>query len=259
MAEGSESSRPDAGDIYDRVRDDASKELARGKRALGLSALSAGFTMGATPLAYAAALTLVPGTAAELVAALVYPIGYVAVIVGRAQLFTENTLYPVMLALGDRRFLGPTARLWAIVLAGNLVGAIVFALVVVESPALPGDVAGQIMTLGHDAVARSFATTFWAAVLAGWLLAFVAWLVEAAQAAAGIVLVVWALALLVGLLTLDHSVATAIETWAATLHGDVGLGAAVGWQATTVLGNALGGVFIVSVLNFGQVRSEDDD
>jgi formate/nitrite transporter FocA (FNT family) len=259
MAEGVQSTRPGADEIYDRVRDDAAQELDRGPRALGLSALFAGFTMGATAIAYAAAAVAVHGSAREVVAALVYPVGYVGAIVGRAQLFTENTLYPVMLALGDRRtYLRPTARLWAIVMLGNLLGALLFALVVAESPALPGPVAAKIGALGDEAVARSFATTFWAAVLAGWVLALVAWLVEAADAAIGIVVVVWSLTLVVGLAHLDHSIATAIPAWSAVFRGDAGLGAAIGWQATTTLGNAVGGVFIVALLNYGQVRSQKD-
>jgi formate/nitrite transporter FocA (FNT family) len=62
--------------------------------------------------------------------------------------------------------------------------------------------------------------------------------------------------MLVALLALDHSVATAVEAWAAALRGDADVAAAIGWQATTVLGNAVGGVLIVTLLNFGQVRSE---
>lgn len=255
MSHATQSSRPDAGEIYARVSQDAEKELERSTSALSLSALLAGFTIGATPLAYAAALVLVEGGSAAFVAALVYPVGYIAVILGRAQLFTENTLYPVALSLTDRRHIGPTARLWAIVIAGNLVGVVLFALLATETTAIDAEMRAEIGRLGDEAASREAWTTFASAILAGWLLAMVAWLVEATETAIGAFFVIWLLTATVALASLDHSVATAIEVVAALTDGDVSLGEAVGWQAVTILGNAVGGVLIVSLVNFGQVRS----
>ena len=258
MGHGVESSRPRADEIYARVREDARDELARSRSSMGFSGLFAGFTMGATVLAYATALVYLDGGAALFVAALVYPIGYIGAILGRAQLFTENTLYPVLLSLEDRSHLPATARLWGIVIVANLVGTLLFALIAVKTSALPEGVPQRIRSLGDDAVSRDVWQTFWAAVLAGWLLALVAWLVEAVDSPLGALFVVWALTMLVGLAKLDHSVATAVQAWAALLEGDVDFWPALGWQATTTLGNALGGVFIVTVLNYGQVRSGAD-
>ena len=48
---------------------------------------------------------LCDGTVTQVVAATVYPIGFLAVIVGRAQLFTENTMYPVVLVLTEWKYL----------------------------------------------------------------------------------------------------------------------------------------------------------
>ncbi|HEV2058534.1 MAG TPA: formate/nitrite transporter family protein, partial [Solirubrobacteraceae bacterium] len=255
MAGQVESSRPGVDEIYARVREDASEELSRTPSALGFSGLFAGFTIGASALAYATALVYLDGGAALFVAALVYPIGYIGAILGRAQLFTENTLYPVLLLMGDRRYLPGTARLWGIVIVANLVGAVLFALVAVKTSALPDGVPQRIRSLGDEAVSRDVWVTFWAAVLAGWLLALVAWLVEAVNSPLGALFVVWALTMLVGLGSFDHSVATAVEAWAAVLEGDAEFGPALGWQGTTLLGNALGGVFIVTLINYAQVRS----
>lgn len=258
MGEKAESSRPRVDEIYARVREDARDELERTPSALGFSGLFAGFTIGASALAYATALVYLDGGAALFVAALVYPIGYIGAILGRAQLFTENTLYPVLLSMGDRSYVRGTARLWGIVIVANVVGAVLFALVAVKTSALPEGVPQRIGSLGDEAVSRDFGQTFWAGVLAGWLLALVAWVVEAVDRPIGALLVVWTLTMLVGLAKLDHSVATAVQAWAAVLEGDTGLWPALGWQATTLLGNALGGVFIVTVLNYAQVRSGED-
>ena len=258
MADRTESSRPSVEEIYARVREDASDELERTPSALAFSGLFAGFTIGASALAYATALVFLDGGSALFVAALVYPIGYIGAILGRAQLFTENTLFPVLLSMGDRSYVRGTARLWGIVIVANLAGAVLFALVAVKTSALPEGVPERIRSLGDEAVSRDVWQTLWAAVLAGWLLALVAWLVEAVNSPLGAFVVVWALTLLVGLAKLDHSVATAVEAWAAVLEGETDFWPALAWQGTTILGNALGGVFIVTVLNYAQVRSGKD-
>jgi len=251
-----ESTRPTAYEIHERVLKDGVDELERPASALAISGLFAGFTLGATPLAVAfVAALLGGGDQATFVAALFYPVGYLAVILGRSQLFTENTLYPVVASLDDRRRLGGTARLWATVLAANAVGAFVFALVAVQTGALPDDVVSQMTKVGDKAVVGSFWRNFWSAVLAGWLLATVAWLVEATATAVGQVLVIGALTFVVGLAALDHSVSTAIQVEAALLEGELGVGQWLRWLGTTVLGNALGGGVIVALFNYGQVRA----
>lgn len=81
-----------------------------------------------------------------------------------------------------------------------------------------------------------------------------AWLVEAAEAAVGQFLVIGALTFLVGLGRFDHSVASTSEVFAAMLDGSVGVAGAASWLGTAVLGDVVGGVGIVALLNYGQVR-----
>lgn len=257
MNEQPRPTRPRAEVIYERVREDARDQLERPGWALAFSGLFAGFTIGATPLAVAASLHVMRGGAAEDFAAeFLYPIGFAAVILGRAQLFTENTLYPVVASLEDRRAIPGTARLWGIVFATNLLGALLFALVAVKTSALSPGLVEAFRHLGEEEVEGSFGRTFWAAVLSGWLLALVAWLIESAEAAIGQLFIVWALTLLVGLASLDHSVASSVEVLGATMEGDIELGKMLGWLAAATLGNVVGGVLIVSALNYGQVRTK---
>lgn len=247
------SSRPKVQAIYARVMEDAHDELERPSRALGFSGLFAGFTIGATPLAVGTGLALLGGGEEKFIANLLYPLGFIAVIIGRSQLFTENTLYPVLATLEEMRFLGATLRLWVVVLAANLAGGAVFALIAMESSALPDETVSEIAKLGREAAAGGFWETFWSGVLAGWLLALVAWLVEAAEGAIGQLFLVWVAVLPIGLVPLDHCIATAVEVLAGTLAGEVDAGTWLGWLGTATLGNVVGGVFIVSLLNYGQV------
>lgn len=249
-----QSSRPTADLIYERVRENAADELARQPNSLAFSAFFSGFTMGMSSLAVALVLALVDAGNEKFIALLFYPAGYIAVIIGRAQLFTENTLYPVVTSLEDRSAIPRTARLWAIVLAGNLAGGLVFAALAVETGMLDDPVVAELSRLGEQAIAESGGTTFWGAVAAGWLLALVAWLVEAGETAVGQILLIYVATLVVGLAGFAHSVASAIAVMAATIETKVGIGEALGWEGLAILGNVIGGVFIVAVLNYGQVH-----
>ena len=254
-----ESSRPHALDIYERVCEDTAEELGRPQGSLFFSGLFAGLAIGLAPLAVA----LVTATLGEdarstaFIASLLYPIGYVAVIVGRSQFFTENTLYPVMLTMRRKEYLDRTARLWLIVLTMNLVGAFVFAGLAIWTDALADPVKGQLVSNGVTYTEGSFVDTFWSAVVTGFLLALVAWLVEGSDTVTGRVAVIWSLAFIVSIGAFDHCVATTVAAFSALLDGELALGDLLGWFAPVLLGNVVGGVAIVAAINYGQVREED--
>src|SRR5581483_11556199 len=147
-----------------------------------------------------ASLRAILGTGSweELVSFVMYPIGFIAVIIGRAQLFTENTLYPVVLVLDEprklRRNVLLTLRLWAVVFAANVCGAFFFSLLAIKSPALPSDIAAELVKLGTEAVSHPTGHIFWSGVIGGWLIALVAWMVTASQWTIGQVVMIWLLA-----------------------------------------------------------------
>ena len=116
--------RPTADEIYEQVSRNARHELDRPAIALAISGLAGGITMGLMALnVFIITASLPPSAMSSFIAQLAYPIGFIAVIVVRAQLFTENTLYPVALMFAERRHFLTTLRLWSIVLPSNLVGA----------------------------------------------------------------------------------------------------------------------------------------
>ena len=214
----SETRRLRAGEIFERVSEDAHEELRRPTGSLASSGLFAGLTMGLSALGVAGAMRILGDAGgAEFVAYLLYPIGFLAVILGRAQLFTENTLYPVVLVLDQRRYLAATGRLWAVVLASNLIGVALFALLATRSGAIDARYVDEIATLGVQAVEGSYGGTFWSAVVGGWMIALVAWLVSASQWTVGQFLVIYAVTFLVGLGKFDHCIVSATEALAAVI------------------------------------------
>ena len=251
--------RPSAADIYESVKADAAEELARPVPALAFSGLFAGGTLGFSGLAAAAASAALAGqSGARLVGAVFYPIGFIATIVGRAQLFTENTLYPVTLVLDERKHVRATLRLWAIVYVTNVVGAFLFALLVVKSGGVPHDTVQELSGVGHDVSRGSLGSFFWSGMVAGWLLALVAWLVEASSVVIGQIALIWMLTFVLGAVGFDHCVSTTSEVLSAVLDGRVGAGHFFAWLAFVTIGNIAGGVAIVGLLNYGQVRVGED-
>ena len=252
-----ETTRLSAREILDRVIADAFEELRRPPAALAFSALFAGLTIGFSALGVAGALhVLGPGPTQEFVAALLFPIGFLAVILGRAQFFTENTLYPVVLVLRDRRHLRATGRLWAIVYAANTVGAAAFGVLVAATGALPSDYVGEVAAIGVDATSGSYGANFWSAVIGGWMIATVAWLVAASQWTIGQFMVIFSITFLLGLGHFDHCVVTTGEAVVALIEGDLGGGRLAAWLAVVTAGNIVGGVGIVALLNYAQVAAD---
>jgi formate-nitrite transporter family protein len=250
-----DNNRLSAYQIYDRVVSDARSELDRPPKGLAFSALASGLLMGLTGLGVAGTLALLHGPAAHFIALLFYPMGFIAVVIGRAQLFTENTLYPVVLVLEDRRHVVPTLRLWVVVFSANVLGALAFAALATWTGALAPAVLTQLIQLGVTAAAVPPLHVFAGGILGGWMVALMAWLVSGAKDTIGQVAVIWMMTFLVGLLHLAHCIASSGYILAAVLSGDVSVPTYAAWLALATVGNIIGGVFIVSLLNYGQVRA----
>jgi len=254
-----ETRRLTAPEIFDAAVDSAREELGRSSRTLAFSGLAGGLTMGLTGLSVAAVRAILGGgTWEELASFLVYPIGFIAVIIGRSQLFTENTLYPVVLILDERKqfakHLSHTLRLWATVFAANVLGALCFAALAIKTGALSAEISSQLVKLGVESVSGTGAHIFWSGVIGGWLIALVAWMVTASQWTIGQLAMIWLLTFIVGIGKLSHCIATSGEILSAVLAGSTTLTTYLHWLLLATTGNIAGGVLMVSVLNYGQVR-----
>src|ERR1700691_3055670 len=117
--------------VYETIRLEGEEELHRTASALAWSAFAAGLSMGSSFIAEGILAARLPDQPwRPLISRAGYCIGFLMVILGRQQLFTENTLTVVLplLVRKDLSTLLRMLRLWAIVLAGNLVGTFLFAL-----------------------------------------------------------------------------------------------------------------------------------
>ncbi|MFZ0201083.1 MAG: formate/nitrite transporter family protein [Candidatus Sulfotelmatobacter sp.] len=245
-----------AAEIFQAALENARDELRRSNQKLAFSGLAGGLTMGLTALSVACVRAMQSGGSNEqIVPYFIYPIGFIAVIIGRAQLFTENTLHPVILVLDERRHVVRTLRLWGIVFASNLVGALLFALLAVKSPALRPGIVAQLVQLGENAAFGSGSHFFWSGVIGGWLIALVAWTVTASHWTIGQLAIIYLLTFVVGVGHFAHCIAGSAEILSAVVAGSVPLPDYFRWLAPATGGNICGGVLMVSLLNYGQVKT----
>jgi formate-nitrite transporter family protein len=248
--------RPTANEIFEQVSRNARHELQRPVRALAISGVVGGLTMGLTGLSVSAVKAALGGSApwTDFIALLFYPVGFLAVILGRAQLFTENTLYPIALILAERRHVWATARLWLVVLPSNIAGAFLFALLAARTAALQPAMLQSLATMGTTAATAGPRHIFWSAVVGGWMIALVAWLVSGSHSITGSFAVIWTLAFIVGLGHFAHCIATSGEILAAVLSHHLAAGNYFRWLLPATLGNVVGGVVLVTLLEYGQIK-----
>jgi formate/nitrite transporter FocA (FNT family) len=252
-----ESTRRTADEIFAHAKSAAEDELERKSTQLAFSGLAGGLTMGFTGLGVALVRSyLGEGKPQELISFLLYPLGFIAVIIGRQQLFTENTLYPVLLVLEHKRHVFDTLRLWTIVFVTNIIGALLFALLCMKTEALKPEVRDALLQLGQTAASRHFSDLFSSGIIAGWMIATVAWLVTASHWTSSQVIVTYVITFLMGMGHLAHCIAGSGEVFCALLSGSVTSGGYLYWLAAATLGNIVGGVLLVSFLNWGQAGSK---
>ena len=246
--------RPSAEEIFKQVATNARQELKRPSLALALSGFGGGAFMGLSALGTAIGVVLL-GTSnpAQIFSRMFYPVGFIVVILGRSQLFTENTLYPVALVLAEKREFWNTMRLWSVVLPANVTGAFAFALLAARTPALDPQIVQELSRLGLSALAHPARTVFWSGVIAGWIIALAAWLVSGSHSITGSVMVIWLLTFIVGLGNFAHCIATSCEALVAVLIHQAAWTAYLRWFFPAVLGNICGGVGLVTILEYGQV------
>jgi len=247
--------RPTAIQIYEQVALNGRRELARTNVSLAISGVAGGLAMGLTGLSVSiVSATLGTSPAARFIAFLLYPMGFMATILGRSQLFTENTLYPVALIFDERRHVLSTLRLWGIVFAANVAGALVFAMMCARTKALEPQVLAALAQFGVDAASHPAGHVFWSGVVGGWIIATVAWLVSGSHSITGSVALIWSLTFIVGLGHFAHCIATSGEILAAVLSHKLAAGDYFRWLLPATLGNITGGVTLVTLLEYGQSK-----
>ena len=241
--------------VYETIRREGEEELQRTVSSLSWSALAAGLSLGFSFITEGLLMAHLPDQPwRPLISKLGYCIGFLIVILGRQQLFTENTLTVVLplLIRKDSATLLRMLRLWAVVLASNLVGTFLFALCLGKIGIFNAHIEQSLSQIGIAHVGAPFGIVFVRAIFAGWLLALMVWLLPGADSARVSIIII--ITYLIGISGFNHIIAGSTTMFYLIVTHSSSWGAYfMHFFIPTLLGNVLGGVSLVAALGHAQV------
>jgi formate/nitrite transporter FocA (FNT family) len=249
---------PTAHVLHETIRRAGDRELERTASALLWSAIAAGLSMGFSMLAPALMHARVGQTpATSLLAASGYSFGFLLVILGKQQLFTENTLTAVLPVMTKPSLssIGRLLRLWGLVFAGNMLGVALFAWAIVQLDVTDADTRAAMLRMGTRLMDMSAGQVFARGIFAGWLIAILVWLLPSAEhSKVALIAVVTGL---IGFAELAHIIAGSAEVLYLVFSHVTPLGDAVmRFMLPALAGNLVGGSLIFALISHAQVRSD---
>ena len=241
-------------EVFQRIIAAADEEVTTEGRELFFSALAGGFAITLTFLIYA---SMTAKTDSAVVASLLYPIGFIYIILGGYQLYTENTLPPVALVLERLASLPALLRTWGVVAVGNFAGGLAGAVVLAYTGVFSPEATVAAIDISRHGIETGFWDLFFKAGFAGLIVAGVVWLDFAARDTISRFFLVYIAFLMIPLADLFHVVVSFTELMYLVFLGETALISGMVWFVLPVLlGNTIGGVLLVTVVNYFQTTEE---
>jgi formate/nitrite transporter FocA (FNT family) len=249
---------PRAAVLHEIIRTQGDQELERSVAALWWSALAAGLTMGLSLMGMGLLNSRLPdGEGFKVIASFGYCAGFLAVILSRQQLFTENTLTAVLPIMSKPTLgnFGRLLRLWSVVLLGNLCGTLLVAYVMLELPIFDSKTDVAFLDIGRKVMENAAPQMFAKGIISGWMIATMVWMIPSMESAK-----VWIIILITYFMALGdftHIVVGSLEVSYLVFAGELP------WKdfwlvfaGPTLAGNIIGGSFIFALISHAQIRSE---
>ena len=250
---------PQPEEIYARTREEGRRRLSRPLLELAATALVGGFDVAFGVVAYALTAGAIASRSSSALAALVgafaFGIGFVFVVVGRSELFTENFLVPIAGLEGrNRQSWLKLVELWVAALVLNIVGGAVLAIILTSKGVLVAQSHRQLVDLAEHLAAFGVLTSFLSAVVAGALMTLMTWFVEGAAESMGVrILMSWIVGALIVLGTFNHAIVSTIEIVFGMRYGaDVSIADLFTNLGLAVGGNLVGGLLLVTFARSAQ-------
>src|SRR6056297_80265 len=238
-------------EIFQRIVVAADDEITARPRKLVAGGLAAGFAITVTFLLFA---SLTASTGGDPVgSALLYPLGFIFIILGDYELYTENTLPPVTLVLERIASLPTLGRIWALVLLGHFAGGALGAIALSATGVLSSASASAAAGCAEEAIETAWWTLFMKAMVAGLIVAGVVWVDYSLRDGIARIAMVYLAFFAIPIGNLYHVVVSWTEMLYLVFEGELALAVGV-WEfvVPVLLGNSIGGVLLVTVVNYFQ-------
>jgi formate/nitrite transporter FocA (FNT family) len=249
---------PRAAVLHEIIRTQGNQELERSVAALWWSALAAGLTMGLSLMGMGLLNSRLPdGEGFKVIASFGYCAGFLAVILARQQLFTENTLTAVLPIMSKPTLgnFGRLLRLWTVVLVGNLCGTLLVAYVMLHLPIFDSKTDLAFLEIGRKVMENDAGKMLAKGIISGWMIATMVWMIPSMESAK-----MWIIILITYFMALGdftHIVVGSVEVSYLVFAGELP------WKdfwlvfaGPTLVGNIIGGSFIFALISHAQIRSE---
>lgn len=250
--------RPRVPMLYEIVRKEGETELKRPVSGLWWSGIAAGLCIGFSMVAEGLLRAHIPDTSwRPLIDNFGYSVGFLIVILGRQQLFTENTLTAVLpvMARKTRSCFLDMLRLWGVVFVANVLGAFFFALICSQASLFSPEVEAAFSEIARHMTDIGPLATFERGIVAGWLIAVLVWVLPNAKGTEIFVIIL--ITYLIALGDFTHVIAGSVEAFWLVLEGDLSTAQMfLGFLLPTFLGNVVGGSVLFAMLSYVQVQSE---
>jgi formate/nitrite transporter FocA (FNT family) len=239
-------------DAFRRMVDEGTQRLHRSWREVLVTGFFGGTEVAVGVLAY---LSVVAATHDPLLGGLAFSIGFLALLLGRSELFTEGFLVPVTTLAAKRASFGQLLKLWSGTLAANLIGGwVLMWLIMMGFPKLR---AQTIESATHYATAPMSAETIVLALLGGMVITLMTRMQHGTDSVPGKIAASIAAAFLLAGLQMFHSILDSLIIFGALATGEAPFGYLdwLVWFGYTLLGNIVGGLGLVTLLRL--LRSKD--
>ncbi|MFZ4105060.1 formate/nitrite transporter family protein [Flavobacterium sp.] len=237
------------------------KEHNRSNIGLLLSSLSAGLEVGFSILTigiiYSLFKTEVSPGKLHLMMAMVYPLGYIFVIIGRSELFTEHTVLATIPVIDGEASFKSLFNLWAIIYSGNLIGGYLFGIIVLQFNSGTHIISLDFFHyVSQKMIAYSSINILISSIMAGWLMGTLSWLLSSSQDTLSRVVMIFLITFIVNIAGLHHCIVGSIEIFMAYLSSANHVSGFdfFKFQALSTLGNIIGGVILVAFVKYGHSK-----
>jgi formate/nitrite transporter FocA (FNT family) len=243
-------------DILSRVIREGEEIFKINNRAITLSAIIAGLEIGFSYLLICSLYYLVSGTMAEnsifKLFSLVYPIGFILIVLGKSALFTEQTSVLTIPVLNGQRTIWELLRVWGLVILGNLIGGILFTLFIsLLAPHLNLFTHETMVKIGSHVVHYDAWVLFLSAIVAGWLMGLLNWLINSVKNSLTRIFLIFMITGVIGFGGFHHSIVGNIEVFGAFLHSNtITLLDYLAFLSLAIVGNAIGGAVVVGLFKY---------
>jgi len=243
-------------DILSSVIHEGEEMFKIKNKALFLSGLLAGLEIGFSYFMICTLYTTLGGSLSEnsifKLFGLVYPVGFILVVLGKSALFTEQTSLLALPVLNGQRSILQMLRIWGVVILGNVVGGILFAVFIgTLGPRIGLFSTATMATIGTHVLDHEIWVLFLSAITAGWMMGLLTWLLNSTGSTLARIVIIFMITGVIGFGGFHHSIVGNIEAFGGLLHSDsVSVWDYLSFLLIALLGNGVGGAVVVGLFKY---------